>query len=101
MAEIHILPARLSGLDQTTRLGADLLAAQAQGVDLGSRAAHIHAHGGTLQSLNRDLECAFGALRQTLSQLGVQDQHAQGTLHRLLSEVQKLADSGSRYPSSA
>jgi hypothetical protein len=99
MAKIHILPARLSGADQTARLGAELLAAQQQGVDLGSRAAHIHLHGEALQSLSRDLEGAFGALRQTLSQLGAQGQQAQDTLHRLLGEVRKLADSASQYPS--
>lgn len=99
MTEIHILPARLSGADQTARLGAELLAAQQQGVDLGSRAAHIHAHGEALHSLSRDLEDAFGALCQTLSQLGMQDQHARDTLHRLLGEVQTLADSASRYAS--
>ena len=68
-------------------------------MDLGSRVAHIHAHGGALQSLSRDLEDAFGALHRTLSQLGVQDQHAQDTLNQLLSRVRKLADSASRYPS--
>jgi DNA anti-recombination protein RmuC len=99
MAEIHILPAHLSGLDQTARLGADLLAAHAQGVDLGSRAAHIHAHGEALQSLSRDLDDAFGVLRETLGQLGMQDQHAQDMLNQLLSRVRELADSASRYPS--
>jgi hypothetical protein len=69
MAEIHILPVRLSGADQTARPGEGLLAAQAQGVDLGSRAAHIRAHGEALHSLSRDLEGAFGAPRHTLSQL--------------------------------
>lgn len=99
MAEIHILPARLSGADQTARLGADLAAAQEQGVDLGSRTAHIHANGEALLSLSRDLEDAFGALRQMLSQLGLQDRRAQDMLHLLLSEVQKLAGSAARYPS--
>jgi uncharacterized protein (DUF934 family) len=67
-------------------------------VDLGSRAAHIHVHGEALLSLSRDLEDAFGALRRTLSQLGVQDQHAQDMVYRLLSQVQKLAVSATEYP---
>jgi hypothetical protein len=98
MAEIHILPARLSDAGQTARLGAELLAAHEQGVDLGSRAAHIQGHGEALLSLSRDLEDAFGALHGTLGQLGVQDQHAQDMLHRLLGVVQKLAVSATGFP---
>jgi predicted nuclease with TOPRIM domain len=99
VAEIHLLPARLSGPDQTARIVAELLDAQEQNVDLGSRAAHIKANAEALQSLNRDLSGAIDALLQTLSVLGVQDQHARDMLHRLLSEVQKLVDKASRYPS--
>jgi hypothetical protein len=53
MAEIHVLPARLPGADQITRVKADLVAGQEQAVDLGSRVAHIHANGETLLALSR------------------------------------------------
>mgnify|MGYP007007019202 CR=1 FL=1 len=48
MTEIHILPAYLPRSGQTARLMADLAVAQEQGLDLGSRVAHIHAGGETL-----------------------------------------------------
>jgi 23S rRNA C2498 (ribose-2'-O)-methylase RlmM len=99
MAEIHILPAHLPGADQITRLSADLAAAQEQGVDLGSRVAHIHANGETLLSMCRGLERAFGALRQMLDQHGVRDQYAEDMVHRLIGEVHKLAACAQRFPS--
>lgn len=99
MAEIHDLPARLPRSDQTARLRADLAAAQEQGVDLGSRVAHIHAGGETLMAMSQKLEQALDAMRWELSQLGVQDQPAHDAAHLLLSKVQQLADHAKHYPS--
>ena len=98
MAEIHVLPAGVPSADQITRLSADLAAAQEQGVDLGSRVAHIQADGETLLSMCQGLEQAFGALRQMLDQHGVQDQHAEDMVHRLIGEVHKLANCAQRFP---
>ncbi|GJE14775.1 hypothetical protein [Methylobacterium longum] len=99
MAEIHILPARHPDADQITRLSADLAAAQEQGVDLGSRVSHIHANGETLLSMSHGLEGALDRLRQSLHQLGMQDQLEVAALQQLLEKVQDLADRAQRFSS--
>jgi hypothetical protein len=100
MTEIHILPTRPQSADQITRLRAGLDAAQEQGVDLGSRVAHIHANGETLLALSRKLEQAHGEMRQALSHFGVQDQLEEAALRQLLDKVQQLVDYAKLYPSS-
>ena len=97
MAGIHVLPLCPHSADQITHLWADLAAAQEHGVDLGSRAAHIQANGGTLLAMKRELERAFGRLRQELALLGLQDPRAEAVLLRLLVEVEKLADAAQRF----
>lgn len=99
MAEIHMLPVRLPGADQITRLRVNLAVAQEQGVDLGSRVAHIQADGETLLAMSRKLEQALGAMRQALNQIGVQGQSVQDAAHLLLDKVQQLADQAAHYPS--
>ncbi len=98
MAEIHVLPSRRPDADQITRLIADLTAAQEQGVDLGSRVAHIHANGETLLLMGQDLERAWDRVRQSLCQLGMQDQLEEAALQQLLDKVQELADHARRFP---
>ncbi|MGU3545379.1 hypothetical protein [Methylobacterium sp. A52T] len=73
MAEIHVLPARPRGSDQSDRLRADLVAAHARGVDLGSRVPHIHAGGERLLQLSRALERAIEDVDLSLNELGFQD----------------------------
>lgn len=99
MADIHVLSARLPRADQITRLTADLAVAQEQGMDLGSRVAHIQADGETLLAMSRKLEQALSTVRQALGQLGVQDQPLQDAAHLLLSKVQQLVDHAEHYPS--
>lgn len=98
MAEIHILPARLPAADHITRSTEDLIAAREQGLDLGSRVAHIQANGETLLAMRRGLEHACGALRLALDQLGIQDQGREEVLHRLLDQVQQLANHARCFP---
>ena len=98
MTEIIVMPARLRSSDQTTRLTADLTAAHEQGVDLGSRVAHIHANGETLLSMAHGFERSLDQLRQSLNQLGMQDQFKETALQRLLVKVQDLADHAQRFP---
>lgn len=100
MTKVHILPARPHSADQAARLSADLRAAHEQGLDLGSRGAHIRANGEVLLMLSQALEHAVGALHGPLSQLGMQDQPAQDAVHRLLSEVRKVADRARQFPDS-
>ena len=94
------MPAHLCSADQTTRLTADLATAQEQGVDLGSRVAHVHANGETLLSMSHGFERALDRLRQSLHQLGMQDQLEEAALQRLLVKLQDLAEHAQRFPAS-
>ena len=101
MAEIHFMPAHLRSAGQTARLTADLATAQERGLDLGSRAAHIHADGETLLSMSHGFERALDRLRQSLHQLGMQDEFEEAALQRLLVKVQELADHAQRFPTAS